>query len=257
MDIELKKPDFSAMSKEEKAKAIAEHEKKQSERFVNLIQYMDKLVGRLMTRAEELGIYDNTYFIFCSDNGTAVTAKDRGVERGVHVPYVVRGPGVKQRGMTDELTDFSDIAPTLLDMGGVTSDAVFDGKSQLPFLTGRSDTHRDWIYAYTGPVQVLRTKHHLLEARAPYYDKPDGRFYYTADHRFRENYKRVDHDPEHAAVRKKLFGVISSLPDHLGKDHPFWAGKDGQKWIRRNIDQGIIRKHLYNHPDYAVYDQTD
>ena len=33
---------------------------------------------------------------------------------------------------------------------------AFDGKSQLPFLAGVTDTHREWIYAYTGPVQVLR-----------------------------------------------------------------------------------------------------
>jgi len=173
----------------------------------------------------------------------------------VHVPYVVCGPGVKKIGKTDELTDFSDIAPTLLDMGDVETEAKFDGKSQLPFLTGKSKTHRDWIYAYTGPVQVLRTKHHLLEARAPFYGKPDGRFYYTANNRFREDYKRVDKDPEHAAVRKKLFDIINRLPPHLPKDHPFWSSKDGKKWVERN--KGIEKKHLYNHPDYAVYDQTD
>ena len=124
-----------------------------------------------------------------------------------------KGPGVKQRGATDELTDFADIAPTLLDIAGIKqpTDVKFDGKSQLSFLTGATTTHRDWIYAYTGPVQVLRTKHHLLEARAPFYDKPDGRFYYCADGRFRENYIRADKDPEHAAAKKKLFDVIDSL----------------------------------------------
>ena len=59
-------------------------------------------------------------------------------------------------------------------------DIAFDGKSQLPFLTGKSDFHREWIYGYTGPVQVLRTKTHLLEARSPFYGKPEGRFYFTA-----------------------------------------------------------------------------
>ncbi len=257
MDIELKKPDFTGMSKEEKAKAIEIYEQTQQERFVNLIEYMDKLIGNLVAKTKELDVYDNTYFIFCADNGTASTAKDRGVERGVHVPYVVCGPGVKRLGITPELTDFSDIAPTLLDMGSVKTEAKFDGRSQLPFLTGKSKTHRDWIYAYTGPVQVLRTKHHLLEARAPFYDKPDGRFYYCADGRFRENYQRADNDPEHAVVRKKLFAVIDSLPPHLPKDHPFWSSKDGKKWIERNMKAGIMKKHLYNHPDYAVYDETD
>ncbi|VGO16301.1 Arylsulfatase [Pontiella desulfatans] len=258
MDIELKKPNIKGMSKEEKNQVIGAYEKAQAERFINLIEYMDKLIGKMVATTKELGIYDNTYFIFCADNGTASTAKDRGVERGVHVPFVVCGPGVKKIGITAELTDFSDIAPTLLDMGGVKSDVEFDGQSQLPFLTGKSKTHRDWIYAYTGPVQVLRTKHHLLEARAPFYDKPDGRFYYCGEGRFRENYVRADKDPEHAAAKKKLFDVIDSLPPHLPKDHPFWSSKDGKKWIEIELNKfNIKEKQLYNHADYKVYDETD
>ena len=255
MDIQLKKPDCKGMKKEERNAVMAEYKRQQDQRFINLIEYMDKLIGKLIAKTKELGIYENTYFIFCADNGTASTAKDRGVERGVHVPYVVRGPGVKKTGLTDELTDFSDIAPTLLDMGGIKSDVTFSGKSQLPFLTGKSKTHRDWIYAYTGPVQVLRTKQHLLEARSLFYGKPDGRFYFTGNNRFLENYVRADRNPEHAAVRDKLFDVINSLPPHLPKDHPFWTSKKGKNWIERN--SGLEKKQLYNHPDYSVYDETD
>ena len=55
---------------------------------------MAVLTGEVYAQAKKLGIYEETYFVFCADNGTAVTAKDRGVERGVHVPYVVKGPSV-------------------------------------------------------------------------------------------------------------------------------------------------------------------
>ena len=58
-----------AKLKEQKTKALAQYNRKQQERFVNLIQYMDKLIGKLMTKAEKLGIYEETYFIFCGDNG--------------------------------------------------------------------------------------------------------------------------------------------------------------------------------------------
>ncbi len=260
MDIELPKPDLKGMSREEKVKAQSEWRRKQDERFVNLIQYMDKLIGKLMAKAEDLGIYENTYFIFCSDNGTAVTAKDRGVERGVHVPYVVKGPGVKKRGVTSELTDFSDIAPTLLDMAGIAhpKDVKFDGKSQLPFLTGKTETHREWIYAYTGPVQVLRTRTHLLEARSPLFGKPDGRLYFTGGNRFGKGYERVDQNPEHAAARAKFEKIITDLPSHLEKDHPFWTSKYGLRWLKKNPDPGeLAQKQLYNHPDYLTYDETD
>jgi len=255
----MEKPDTRGMSAEGRARAVADYQQKQQQRFVNLIQYMDKLIGRLIRKAEELGIYEETCFIFCADNGTAVTAKDRGVERGVHVPYVVKGPGVKRRGVTDELTDFADVAPTLLDIAGVAypTDVAFDGKSQWPFLSGRIETHREWIYAYTGPVQVLRTKTHLLEARAPFYGKPNGRFYFTEDNRFGRGYVRVDGNPEHAEQRAALEAVIRELPSHLEADHPFWTSKRGKTWLKNNDINEIAKKQLYNHPDYSFYDETD
>jgi arylsulfatase A-like enzyme len=260
MDIELKKPNTNGMSKEQKTKALGEYSEKQRRRFVNLIQYMDKLIGKLIGKAEDLGIYENTYFVFCADNGTAVTAKDRGVERGVHVPYVIKGPGVHRRGVTDQLTDFADIAPTLLDMAGIAhpTDVPFDGKSQLPFLAGKTDSHRAWIYAYTGPVQVIRTKNYLLEARSPLYGKPDGRFYVTGDNRFGRGYERVDDSLAHAAEQAKFTKIIQTLPSHLEEDHPFWTSKLGKRWLAANPDiSELASKQLYNHPDYRFYDETD
>lgn len=260
MDIELKKPDTSGMTREQKQAVLAEYSRKQNKRFVNLIQYMDKLVGKLIAKSEELGIYENTYFIFCSDNGTAVTAKDRGVERGVHVPFVVKGPRVIRRGITEELTDFADIAPTLLDMAGIEhpTDVAFDGKSQLPFLAGKTEMHREWIYAYTGPVQVFRTKQYLLEARSPYYGKPKGRFYMTGNNRFGKGYERVDGSMEHRGQREKFESLIRKLPSHLEEDHPFWKSKLGKKWLEKNPDPSeLARKQLYNHPDYSFYDEED
>lgn len=259
MDIELKKPNVNGMSGEEKTRVMGAYSKAQSERFVNLIQYMDTLVGQLMAHSKKLGIYDNTYFIFCADNGTATTAKDRGVERGVHVPYLIKGPGVTRRGFTTELTDFADVAPTLLDIAGIPAptDLPFDGVSQLPFLSGKRETHRPWIYAYTGGVQVVRTKTHLLEARSLVFGKPDGRLYYTGANRFGKDYRRVDNHPEHAKAKELFAAVITELPDHLGKDHVFWSSKHGKRWIANNDPAELARKQLYNHPDFRRYDETD
>lgn len=259
LDIEQEKPDTAGMQRDEKLKVMNQYEQERQQRFIHLIEHLDKLIGKLVARTKKIGIYDNTYFIFCADNGTAVTAKDRGVERGVHVPFVVQGPGIKKRGITDELTDFSDIAPTLLDMAGTTppTATAFDGKSLLPFLTAKTDTHREWIYAYTGPVQVVRTKTHLLEAVSPFYGKPTGRFYYTSDSRFGRNYKRVDGAASHAQDRQRLEAVLANLPSHLEKGHPFWTSKLGTRWLQSNNIEETAKKQLYNHSDYSFYDETD
>ena len=49
---------------------------------------MDALVGRIVDTVERQGILDNTIIIYTSDNGTTSSSKGKGVEYGVHVPFV-------------------------------------------------------------------------------------------------------------------------------------------------------------------------
>ena len=84
----------------------------------------------------------------------------------------------------------------------------------MPFLTGKTSTHRDWIYGYIGPVQVFRLKNYLLEARSSFYGKPEGRFYYTVKNRFGRGYVRIDKDPKPANAVNRLKKIAESLPDH-------------------------------------------
>mgnify|MGYP000744815174 CR=1 FL=1 len=164
--------------------------------------YLDVLVGKLEQKVRDLGVYDNTVFIFTSDNGTAVVAKSRGTERGCRVPFIAWGGPVKQRGTTNEITDLSDILPTLTDFAGAELPAgvQVDGKSLKPFLTGAADTHREYILSCIGGTRLVRTKTHLLEAINTILGAPRGRFYYCDESHDGHGYQRVDDDPQHAAV---------------------------------------------------------
>ena len=86
------------IGRDEKLRVMKQYEQEHQQRFIHLIEYLDKLVGKLVAHTKNLESM-TTYFIFCADNGTAVTAKDRGVERGVHVPFVVQGPGIKKEDL--------------------------------------------------------------------------------------------------------------------------------------------------------------
>lgn len=223
------------------------------EAFVGMVEYLDELVGRVITRSKELGIYESTYFIFASDNGTANLAKNRGVEEGVRVPYIIAGPGILKRGFTEELTDFSDIAPTLLEIAGIdpTAGSKRDGKSQLPFLVGDSANHRDWIYGYAGPVQVFRTKDYLLEARSPLYGAPDGRMFYTGGSKNKGDYIEIAaNDPAHDGARRGFDQLIANLGPHLDATHPFWKSKPGREWLQQNPDlDDLAEKQLNASPE--------
>ncbi len=228
-------------------------------RFKALNEYLDLKIGEVMDKVEELGIADNTIIIFASDNGTAVTAKTRGVERGSHVVFIAAGEGIEQRGMTEELTDFSDILPTLVEFAGaealVPEGAEFDGVSLVPFLTGKKDSHRDWIYAYMSGSQLLRTRDYMLEVVNPILGMPRGRFYYTGEHRFGKGYQLVDGNPEYRAVRQQFDQILSQFPA-LTREHEFFKSRQGKKFLKVYEKPKSKEKHLYSHKDYRFYDQA-
>ena len=227
-----------------------------TERFRSLNEYLDLLVGRVVDKVEELGIEDNTLILFTSDNGTAVTAKSRGVERGPHVPCIYWGGMVKQRGSTDELTDFTDIAPTLLDIAGAEwpEEDAFDGKSLLPFLTGDTDSHRDWIYGFVGTSQIVRSKEYLLEAVNGLLGSQEGRLYYTGGNRYWRDYRLVNDEPGHDSIRG-VFNSVVARYSPPGPDHPFWQTRTGQRFYEEYTSEASKQKHLHNHKDFRFNEE--
>ena len=74
---------------------------------------MDTLVGRIVDTVEKQGIRDKTIIIYTSDTGTTASSKGKGVEYGVHVPFVLFGAEININGLTESLMDFTDILPLL------------------------------------------------------------------------------------------------------------------------------------------------
>tara|TARA_B100000767_G_C19731489_1_gene521893 strand:+ start:59 stop:1549 length:1491 start_codon:yes stop_codon:yes gene_type:complete len=227
-------------------------------RFIALNEYIDYLMGKIMKKIDDLGIAENTIVILTSDNGTAVTAKTRGVERGTHVVNIISGAGVKKRGATDELTDLTDIAPTLVELAGakLPKGKKFDGKSLVPFLKGDTDSHRDWIYGYISTSQLVRTKDYMLEAVNPLLGIPEGRFYYTGKNRNQRGYEFVNGNPIHSEKRKDFTKILEAFPP-ITKDHKYWKTKKGKKFLKQYTNPKSIEKHLFNHKDYNFYDQGE
>jgi arylsulfatase A len=226
-------------------------------RFRALINYMDILIGRLQEKVRTLGVEENTIFIFCADNGTAVTAKSRGVERGCRVPFIACGAGIENRGVTDEICDLSDILPTLVDLAdaGNPEEYASDGVSLKPFLTGQSDSHRDYIFACIGGTRLVRSRTHMLEVVCPILDVPEGRFYFYGDSYDGRGYVRAENDPAHADVRVEFERILDSHPG-LDFNQPYFQRGSGLRWLDAYSDPAMAEKHLHNHRDYSFYDET-
>jgi N-acetylglucosamine-6-sulfatase len=82
----------------------------------------------------------NTYIIFTSDNGffygehRLTGGKFLAYEPSTHLPFLMRGPGIKPGTETGQLAANIDITPTILELAGVKADKSIDGTSLVPFI---------------------------------------------------------------------------------------------------------------------------
>ncbi len=132
--------------------------------FAAMMERLDLAVGDIINTLDELGISENTLFIFTSDNGPHLeggadpdffnsNGPFRGYKRdlyegGIRVPFIARWPGVVPPDKrTDHLTAFWDLLPTFCEIAGVQINDSIDGISLLPLLsnTGKQKVH-DYLY---------------------------------------------------------------------------------------------------------------
>lgn len=142
-------------------------DKKHDKHFADMMSYMDKVVGRIIAKVDELGLGDNTLILFTGDNGTTrgvksrmadgsriVGAKGSTVDAGIHVPLIARWKGVTPPGTrTSDLISFDDFFPTIVELAGATlpKDRVIDGVTFAPQLRGEKGSPREWVFCHYDP----------------------------------------------------------------------------------------------------------
>jgi len=145
---------------------------------------VDRGVGRLLAKLDELGLRQSTLVIFLSDNGFScgqrgLWGKGNGTfplnmfENSVKVPSIWSQPGRIPAGrVTDAMVSHYDVAPTLLDYLHLEApeDPLAPGRSFLPVLTGRTDQAHENVFACAeyGPVRMVRTAAWKYVHRYPY-----------------------------------------------------------------------------------------
>ena len=133
------------------------------EYFDDMIAYMDKLIGRIVTKLDETGQRENTLLLFTGDNGCAtnIVSRINGTtvhggkgsmpDAGTHVALVANWPAQMSSGkLSGTLVDFSDLLPTLAEAGGakLPDDLTIDGRSFLPQLRGERGNPREWVFCH-------------------------------------------------------------------------------------------------------------
>ena len=149
---------------------------------------VDSWLGHLMRRVENMGIMENTAFVFTSDHGfcfgesgglfgkMTFAKKEDGTlfqhgdpdaqwqhsplyEEIVHIPLIVRAPGLPP-GSCDGVTSVVDVMPTALDILGVEAPANLDGRSLLPAMADSSTPGREFAVSaipFANPGDPVRS----------------------------------------------------------------------------------------------------
>ncbi|MEX0614078.1 MAG: sulfatase-like hydrolase/transferase, partial [Pirellulales bacterium] len=196
--------------------------------FADMVAYMDKMIGRLVAKLDELDIRDNTLVIFIGDNGTGreVVSQFKGqaypggkgltTARGMHVPLIANWPrNIPAGRVNGDLIDSTDFLPTLAEAAGaeVPASLQLDGRSFLPQLLGKQGQPREWIYCwYAKNGGPKATAEFAMTATLKLYR--DGRVFDLGSDPFEERSLRVaDLSEDDAEDARKLQAALDQYTD--------------------------------------------
>ncbi|BDS08596.1 arylsulfatase [Oceaniferula spumae] len=200
--------------------------KLQKKNFVAMVNYMDKIVGKIVKKVDALGELENTIILFTADNGTHVSITSRWNDQmirggkggmkdmGTHVPLIAYWKGKTPTGkVSDDLIDFTDFYPTLAAAAGLKLDQTdpIDGQSFLPQLQGETGAPRSSVFCHYQPYwnkkpgQFVRTQQYKLYR--------DGRFYNVPnDLKETKNLAESKLTPSAQKAHSQLEGLINKAP---------------------------------------------
>jgi arylsulfatase A len=134
--------------------------------FTDMVEYTDKIVGEIISAIHELGLSENTIFIFTADNGTHFSLTTQTVDgpfpggkgtmpdAGSHVPMVIHNPSKIKKGFDyNELFEFSDFLPTFAEIAGVSIPEGIDGKSFSNLFSGEKQDSRETVFVHYDPLK--------------------------------------------------------------------------------------------------------
>ena len=186
---------------------------------------MDRSIGTLLKKLDELGLRDNTYVVFMSDNGhhrdTGAKKFLRGNkwwlwEGGIRVPMIVRGPGIKNDSRCNVNVVGYDFLPTFIELAGGEVEKLrgVDGVSFKPLFRGKKNPVFAKRYLHFHYPHHRNTAPHsvVLQGDLKYF-----RFYEQPDSHYLYNLKYSIGETENIAVQNKA--AVARLAGEMDRYH--------------------------------------
>ncbi len=214
------------------------------------ITLLDKQIGRLLKKLNEMGELENTLVLFSSDNGPHNEGGHnheffnsngvlRGFKRdvyegGIRVPFIANWKGKIEAGAeTNFVAGFQDFMPTLAQVAGIEVPEQTNGISILPVITGKSQPKHEslnWEFQLDGWSRIM----------------PDGGFRQSARI---DNWKGVRYG---IASKTELYNLDDDISEtnNLAAEHPEIVEKMNQLFEKNRSDTegfpygGVIQDYL-------------
>jgi arylsulfatase A-like enzyme len=186
------------------------------------IESNDEDIGQVLDVLETKGLLDLTAVLWSSDHGFFLGEhrfydKRLMYEPSIRIPLMVRYPRqIKNGTVSDKMVLNLDLAPTLLEIAGVTIPHHFQGKSLMPLATQQHPAWReDWLYEYyeypgyenVKPCRGVRTERYKF---IHYFTDPQEFELYDLQ-TDPEEMRNLHGDPKYAALTKKLVARVEEL----------------------------------------------
>lgn len=125
--------------------------RRQTQEYYAVISQMDHHIGRIVEAIRQSGEFENTIFIFSSDQGIALGShglmgKQNLYEHSMKPGLIFAGPGIPKGRRVDAFAYLFDIFPTICELTGVHTPESLEGRSLAPVLHGQTKQAREVIF---------------------------------------------------------------------------------------------------------------
>jgi arylsulfatase A-like enzyme len=195
--------------------------------YYAMTSLMDKYIGEILARLEQLGLAENTLVVFTTDHGHfygqhGLIAKGPfHYQDMIRVPFIARLPGRIPAGrQSDAMLSHVDLAPTFLRFANLDVPRTMTGLDQTDVWLGRKEKARDHVIVenHHQPTTVhLKTYVGERYKITVYYNRDYGELFDLRDDP--GEVRNLWNSPEHAKLKAEL--LLKMLHAELGKE-PMW-----------------------------------
>ncbi|MFC1479238.1 sulfatase [Planctomycetota bacterium] len=229
---QTEKPDFSIYQEEDGnyCHGLGSHLHDSKEQAKNIAVYygmvscMDKYIGTILDKLEELGLSDSTLIVFTTDHGHLFGQHGLIGKGAFHyedllrVPFIVSCPGIVPEGRSVEsLVSLVDLPPTFLSFAGLQVPRTMTGIDQKEVWCGNRGEARDYVIVENRHQPTTLNLKTYVDKRykiTVYYNQAYGELFDLEQDP--EEIHNLWDSPEHQSLKQEL--LLKYIHAELGKE---------------------------------------